>query len=373
MLNHAKVMAAMLQMGDQLFPDFRHEYAIARHTWTQITNDPLFILKASAVNAPWPVPSWNGALDAVVPIEPFKGAYQALSVDGSQIYPDRHQGASCFLINTGLVSITYGKHPRVKFDTQPFLFSAKDPDSLGEASPDYVNAKRQELEMLGGLKLVRANAAQEDVPKILLFDGSLIFWHLESKSQGLLEQFLPRYIAVLHELYEHKVPTAGYISMPRSRELVNLIRLQLCDFDVSNQEPLKLVDGVVDAAVVGFYLEPFQRTQVFKNNAQVSAAYPPHLAPYFFYLHVGDEIGRVEIPAWIAQDQARTDFVAQTVLDQSIKGRGYPVVLAEAHEQAVVKGPDREFFYQLLNKIGIDRQHVKSNSIKSMRKRSMAI
>ena len=161
--------------------------------------------------------------------------------------------------------------------------------------------------------------------------------------------------------------------MPRSRELVNLIRLQLCDFTPSNQEPCALVDGVVDSAVVGFYVEPHHRTAVFKNNSQISASYPEHVAPYFFYLNVGDEIARVEISAWIAQNKALTDLVASIVLDQALKGRGYPVVLAEAHEQAVVKGPDRQFFYHLLDKVGIDQKRTSAHSIKSMRKRSMGV
>ena len=70
-----------------------------------------------------------------------------------------------------------------------------------------------------------------------------------------------------------------------------------------------------------------------------------HLVPHFFYMDVGAEIVRIEIPAWIARDEQKINTVAQIILNQSIKGRGYPVALAEAHEQAVVKGPDREFFY----------------------------
>jgi len=49
-------------------------------------------------------------------------------------------------------------------------------------------------------------------------------------------------------------------------------------------------------------------------------------------------------------------------------GGGYPVALAEAHEQAVVKGPDREFFYHFLQKMGMERSHAQSISRKSLRK-----
>ncbi len=52
------------------------------------------------------------------------------------------------------------------------------------------------------------------------------------------------------------------------------------------------------------FLQPNTRSIVFKNHATVSEQYPDAVHPHFFYLHVGHEIGRVEIPAWIAQDEA---------------------------------------------------------------------
>lgn len=374
MLNRPKLLSAINQKVDLLFPDYRHEHDIARNIWQQICADPLFGHKIARVNAPWPVPTWSGSLDSVYPVIPLKVGYQAISVDGSQIYPDRHQYASCFLINIGSVAIAYstGQRSSVSFDSEPFVFSMKEYQQQGELSKDFINAQRQYLEMLGGLKHAALQKESSD-PTILFFDGSLIFWHLESKSHDLLAEFLPRYLAVLGELYAKKIVTVGYISMPRSRELVNLIRLQLCDFTLTNQDPWNLVDGVIDSAVVGFYVEPNHRTTVFKNNSQISASYPEAVAPYFFYLNVGDEIARVEISAWVAHDTALTDLVAAIVLDQALKGRGYPVVLAEAHEQAVVKGPDRQFFYHLLDKVGIDQKRTSTHSIKSMRKRSMGI
>lgn len=374
MLNRPKLLAALEQKEDQLFSDYRHEHDIARQIWLQICSDPLFASKVKAIAAPWPVPLWQGVLDQTYPITPFKDTYRALSVDGSQIYPDRHQHASCFLINIGSVDISYKKEQKsiVQFDSQPFVFSSKEFQKEGEFSKDFVNAQRQYLEMLEGLQRGSIDNL-EGGPLLLFFDGSLIFWHLESKTHDLLEQFLPKYLCILKDLHEKKIMTVGYISMPRSRELVNLIRLELCDFNINNQEPWKLVDGVVDAAIVGFYTEQYHRTAVFQNRSSISISYPAASAPYFFYLNVGQEIARVEIPAWIALDHALTDTVASIVLDQALKGRGYPVVLAEAHEQAVVKGPDREFFYHVLDNIGIKNKRNFSSSKKSMHKRIMSI
>lgn len=61
------------------------------------------------------------------------------------------------------------------------------------------------------------------------------------------------------------------------------------------------------------------------------------------------------------------------MLDQACKGNGYPVAIAEAHEQAVVKGPDRDFFYLLINKLAYDEKKRMSLSQKSMKKRVSVI
>ncbi len=65
--------------------------------------------------------------------------------------------------------------------------------------------------------------------------------------------------------------------------------------------------------------------------------------------------------------------IASMIIDQCAKGRGYPVALAEAHEQAVVKGPDREFFYQLLHKFGFEQKQRFNLSQKVIKKRGIGI
>jgi hypothetical protein len=62
------------------------------------------------------------------------------------------------------------------------------------------------------------------------------------------------------------------------------------------------------------------------------------------------------------------NFVASLVLDQCMKGLGYPIALAEAHEQAVVKGPDRDFFYHLIQKMSIEYNKQTFTSLKNQRK-----
>jgi hypothetical protein len=128
-----------------------------------------------------------------------------------------------------------------------------------------------------------------------------------------------------------------------------------------------------DTNVLRHVLKPFHRTTLFFNQSKITEYYPQYLKPCFFYLDVGKEIVRIELPAWIAREPTWVNLICMVSIDQAQKGFGYPVALAEAHEQAVVKGPDREFFYHLIRKIGIERQLPVFTSQKSIKKRGMGI
>jgi hypothetical protein len=102
--------------------------------------------------------------------------------------------------------------------------------------------------------------------------------------------------------------------------------------------------------------------------------YPEQERVYFCYVNVGTEIARVEFPAWVVQDSDLLDRSLGIMLAQVSKGYGYPVAIAEAHNQAVVRGGDRARFFALL-----EQQMLRSGlqkigtSYKEARKRSSII
>jgi hypothetical protein len=71
----------------------------------------------------------------------------------------------------------------------------------------------------------------------------------------------------------------------------------------------------------------------------------------FFYLHTGTEVARVELPQWVWEDSGRMDLLHGALCDQCDSGAGYPMVLSEAHEAAVVRAADRQTFYALIERI----------------------
>lgn len=373
MLNRSKLIRVLEQSAESLFPHFSNEYEIIRASWNRIVNDPTFRYKIQQKNVPWIMPQWSGTIDDAISLEPFNKSHCIVAVDGSQIYPDRHQGSHCFLINIGSVVLAYGiPGKRVFCDSEPYLFVGNEDDISG-ISPDIVNCRREEYEFEAGLTtscLYRDKHAES--PLLFLFDGSLIFWHLETKDQHVRDTFLMRYCSTLQKLYNETILCAGYISLPRSKELINLIRFELCGGD-HKKECNSAVEHFVDSSIAHFFLKPFTRSILFKHCSAISDHYPKDIKPYFFYLHVGSEIVRIEVPAWIAHDEEKIDLIAQIIIDQAVKGRGYPVSLAEAHEQAVIKGPDRDFFYHLINKMGIERKRCHIISQKSLKKRGIGI
>lgn len=388
MLDHAKVLEALNTIKEELFTDASQEIAIARESFKRIAEDPSFQEKASAISSPWVIPSWKGTIDQSFPVTPLNEPYQVVSVDGSQVYPDRHQGTACYLVNVGSIYIPYGMSGKsFMHTTQPYVYAGRKEDELEDNPMDLVNAKRQEFELQTGLELCSklfiddasqislspTNVPQARVPQAFLFDGSLIFWHLASKSPQLKNAYMSRYLGLMYQFYTKRILYGGYISLSKGKDLVNLVRIELCNFVVNNCVAHKVMDQIADNVIAGFFLQPFERTIVFKSNSPICAEYPDQLMPYFFYLHVGDEIARIEIPAWIANDEALTNTVARIMLDQARKGNGYPVAIAEAHEQAVVKGPDRDFFYLIINKLAFDEKKRMALSLKSFKKKVSAI
>ena len=90
----------------------------------------------------------------------------------------------------------------------------------------------------------------------------------------------------------------------------------------------------------------------------------------FLLSRLDEEIARIEIPQWVAQDEKRLNLVHTLVLDQCRRGQGYPVALGEAHEKAVITGADRENFWQMVESSLIAEHLPTLGSAKSQSKKT---
>jgi hypothetical protein len=82
--------------------------------------------------------------------------------------------------------------------------------------------------------------------------------------------------------------------------------------------------------------------------------YTGPLGLYFFYLNVGREEQswpvRVEIPAWVAQDQTKLDTLQAALIQQChvLGDTAFPYALHRAHEAAVVTYEEKEQLTQMI-------------------------
>ncbi len=207
-------------------------------------------------------------------------------------------------------------------------------------------------------------------------------WQLAGKPQDYLQQTLEHYLACLETGRQRQIPIAGYISRPRSRDVLNALRVGLCPETAPNCDrcpyadlpklPCATIEGLNDRGLFEHLLQPGERTAVFDSQSRILESYGQHRIG-FFYLNVGVEIARIEIPYWVASNRSLLDLVHAVAYDQVQKGNGYPVALAEAHQHVVVRGAERELFYEMVSETLV-RRGIRANlSPKNLRKRKMTV
>lgn len=305
------------------------------------------------------------ALSARHGLPALPDTYRVVATDGSQIGYDRHEVARCALINTGRVRIQYGDRASVDMDAVPQLLFHT--DELLEADfGDYhaLSARRiatlrmknewQELQRL-------IEQAAGPVQSVAMVDGTMIPWSLEAEPNEVRDQALESFRQLLDAAHQAAIPVVGYISDPGSRDVMNLLHAQRCGIEKApcnlrcfSQRELRQgaacepLQDVVDAHLFRTLLEPGERSAIFCSRSRILKNLEDTNSIVFCYLRLPQEVARLEMPAWVAEREELLDRVHAIVWDQVQKGLGYPRVLTEAHEHAVVRAGDRRLFFELI-------------------------
>ena len=348
MLDYQKLMTQLDQASQDLCAKFVQGKDLVQGIWSLALQDHELSNKIKKKKWPFLLPEWNGFLGDAVDIPVVDLPYGILSVDGSQIYYDKHQGPACCLINIGGVLLRYGlSQSSVELFSYPTVIVNHGDDSQLQR----VEMQREINELKTTVRLSSCyQEKQHQEHFICLFDGTLIF-SLSDNEKIEADCGVQAYLKELEKMYDNQVLHAGYISYPRSKELIGICKVVASMHDENNKEIFAVFDGLTDMDVASLYLKPGQRSTLFRSKSPVSYLYSQQLKPYFCFINVGFEVVRLEFPYWIAQDITHIDIICGIALDQVKKGLGYPVSLFEAHEQAVVKGQDREVFYMMAQKM----------------------
>jgi hypothetical protein len=314
-----------------------------------------------------------------IPVPPK--THTVIATDGSQISPNHHEIAYCYLLNIGRVVLHYGQNRHPILDSLPEVFYR--PEDLymsrqwGIRTEEWMSFRRTASETTVLAEL--ACSVKGEIPSLAMVDGSLIYWFLEQLPIDARDHILPPILAAWQQMRDAQIPLIGYLSASRNIEGMNFLRLLACPYpepDCINhcpnqleKIPCKIFENLRDTSLWGTQLTPGQRGPLWRSNARILDLYADQTI-YFCYVHVGTEIARIEVPIWVAEDTTLFNQALGLMLAQVQKGYGYPVAIAEAHNQAVVKGGDKARFFALL-----ERQMIKAGlknvgtSYKEARKR----
>jgi len=322
---------------------------------------------------------------AAEPLEPLQirpaiaaapAAHTVIATDGSQIAPSHHEIAYCYLINVGRIVLHYGQNRYPLLDGLPEVFYRSEDlyqsRQWGIRTEEWMGLQRtvSEVVELADLAIEATGPAQRSpndpspdystVPSLAMVDGSLIYWFLEPLPSDARDRLLPPILDAWEKLRQARIPVVGYLSASRSREVLNFLRLQLCGYAApdcmthcagqTDTAPCQQLTSLRDTVLWMTQLQPGERSPLFRSSARILDLYGEDHHIHFCYVHVGTEIARLEFPAWVSRDPQLLDAVLTLTIAQVQKGYGYPVALAEAHNQAVVRGGDRVRFFALLER-----------------------
>ena len=362
MLELAQVIGDIQKMGAEARKRGDKVASQMRTALTQASLDEDAWAATRAQRESLPKPSWLAADCRDVPPSSttalptgVPAVYTALATDGSQIPLDRHAVAPCYLINVGQIALHYGTGERPTLASRATLHYQDEDlyqtEGGGDPVPlsDKIIANRRLLAESAALaKLIETHKDREAVAFV---DDPLIVWTPQGESETEQRRVISGFCEMLTAGLTHNTPVAGYVSRPAHKDVVGALRLTLCELGCPH-DPKSLCAGLASLTDVQLFTRllprPGDRSPVFGSQARSLDLYPAEHRIAFFYLNAGPEIARIEVPQWVAEDVELTERVHRLCFDQARKGQGYPIALAEAHERAIVRGPEREAFFRLV-------------------------
>lgn len=307
---------------------------------------------------------WRGAIpthepvNAIYPQPQLPTRFNFVAADGSQIYPDRHGLGLYYLINVGSIVIRYGTGeapvcnslPQLFFDDQDLYYEGEDFPITSER----VNARRdaEEVAELARLTPLEADSA----PTVAVIDGTLrLASNAREQNRAFVDDVRKKYLDHLDAVKASRAALAGVIDRSASDWVVRLLNLASLEPDEMTQQAFDETDlfpGATDTDL-------FHRLKFGERSALFTTTPPPHDLyserghhVHFFYLNAGqppnDSPLRVEVPEWVARDQAKLDLVHASAVEQSQHTGGYPYALTRTHELAVVAVAEHRALDELL-------------------------
>lgn len=294
-------LVALLRSVDQT-PDIHDLIQAARSTQDWIGAVPFHEPVASSIPAP---------TDAAVAV---------IGIDGSQVYPSSDHPVVWAYVHAA----SWGGEAPIwasQFFGEDVLL-----DESGYLIPGHV------IDAWRALSEARVLRQVLDRPwsarAIPLIDGSLLPWqwdgHLVARAAAEYRECI---VAGRGRMM------AGVSSSPASRHLIHLLRLVAGEAGQSRS----FVKHIHDRDLACHLLSVGHRSAIFKLGSPQNAAFEHRGATIcMFYLRTSsDEVLRIEVPIWVAQDPDAVRLVHAGILADS-QGLAYPASLACAHHRVAI-------------------------------------
>ncbi len=302
--------------------------------------------------------TWEGALpvtDMPVNVRLTSSAHPQpgttlIAVDGSQIFPDRHAAVLYYLIQVGAMIFRYN-HSTPSLHAQASLHFRDQEiyDDYGHIiSVERIGIQRlvREMSYLADLS-VAERQAQSDVMCFALTDGPLLWPYSERRKVD--HPAFQAYLEALVHMRQYDIVPVGYVERPTGRAVLDLLWLgQLPLADVLNNLHNNPLRTLTDDVLMAHVLSPGERSVWFKRCSATNERHAGSGAGqeiWSYYANMGElarpVIARVDVPAWAAEDETLMIELHAALQHQARTLRGYPYVLARAHEQALVTTRDK--------------------------------
>lgn len=293
---------------------------------------------------------YEEALDAAInpPDLPLRATL--IATDGSQIMPDRHAAYLYYLINVGGIVYHHGRSLAPETFAFPQIEYPQDDAALDafNDSSGYVSIKRDLAEIETLAKQTFHHRHDSDLTLAIL-DQRLLYWPIGGA--GIADNAaVTEWGSHMTAVHQTGALLCGYIDRPGTTAVVTLLKSITAVSDPSfNWRTLstkQASQGLTDRDIFGDLLQPGQRSKVFVNVSppnETFTAQDPDNEVCFFYINPasnGQQIARVDIPRWVAENPASVRAVHALIIDQCRLLGDYPYVLARADETAVVGRQD---------------------------------
>jgi hypothetical protein len=281
---------------------------------------------------------WSNREESLAWVRDRIGGVATFAVDGSQIYPSKDISIPIALVQIGWFENhhlpTGGYEKNINLD---ILTPIDLRDLQGDLAERKVNMRRFQLEIQ---RLIEYIEEHQGDPNCLVFlDGSLIATFAESFDAATQAFYVKCLLQLLRASTICRVPIVGYIDTSYASDLVALLQRTAQLPPSKSLHDSQLLNGNWGDRSPLFLAQRDILTQAYEEQAD-----------QILYCYLKTNSGptaRLELPRWV-YESGRFPQILDWVLCEVIVGGGYPYAIETADQVAVLRSPDRQAFFAIL-------------------------